>query len=443
MTENNSAFLRFLPPLDTFEGGDETYKAEEWISSVKRLKQLASMNDKIIIAIAASNMSKKAKTWWGIVEDQTSTWKDFEEKFTNKLMKNRIIEAWKKIKTIKLQEHQECSEIIDTLNPSFKTANLTNDESKISFFIASIKPAVAYELARDSSALRTYEEVTNKAVKIEKLQMKYNPNLNTTDKKVHFDIGRIDLHPVDSPAKTSNSVQNGSEISDGRISTDSLSELIAAVNKLNINLVQHGRTNQAHRPSPVPEKRPLMCWNCNQPGHPADCVPHHQERASVDLRDDTDVQNKTNTLHPQVSSSQQENNSQSQVNIAEITKPHNSTHEVDIYAVKRKDRSGSSRDAQAVNPGKRLNTYVGTSSTAVQPSLSQRAKIPMTPRLQQNQLNPNHTIIQSQSPQPDLSDPNYGQDTVRKVIDKGRRPRRQQKRLEVEVLIESTWDKLS
>ncbi|KAI8329996.1 hypothetical protein BD560DRAFT_429243 [Blakeslea trispora] len=67
----------------------------------------------------------------------------------------------------------------------------------------------------------------------------------------------------------------------------------------------------------------------------------------------------------------------------------------------------------------------------------------MTPQLQLNQLNPNHKNIQSQSPQHNLSNPNNGQGIVRKIPDKGKRPRRQQRRLEVEVPIESTWAKLS
>ncbi|OBZ80703.1 hypothetical protein A0J61_11248, partial [Choanephora cucurbitarum] len=243
MTDNNNAFLRFLPPIEIFNGDDDTKKAEEWISSIKRLKTLAAMND------------------------------SFESKFITKFMKNRVIEAWEKIKTVKQHEDQDCSEIVDTLNPLFKTVNLTNNESKISFFIASIKPTIAYELAREKFESKTYEEVTDKAMEIEKLQRKYNVHNSLTqiklEKKVHFD----NTNQGESNNTSGNNYQNGSVSSDGRISADSLSELIEAVNKLNINLVQHSRSNQPYRSSPVPERKPLMCWNCNQPGHPSRLCP--------------------------------------------------------------------------------------------------------------------------------------------------------------------------
>lgn len=264
MTDNNAAFLRFLPPVEIFEGGDDTKRAEDWLSSIKRLKTLGSMTDTVILTIAGSNMKSKAQTWWGTVEDEVTTWKQFENKFTTKFMKNRIVEAWEKIKTIQQQDRQDCSEIIDTLNPLFKTVNLSNNDSKISFFIASIKPTIAYELAREKATLTTYEEVTDKAIEIEKLQRKYKIGSTTSpitvEKKVNFDVGRINIHHDNLIPTSRDNYPPGSELSDGRISADSLSELINAVNKLNINLVQHGnRNNQNYRPSPVPEKRPLMC----------------------------------------------------------------------------------------------------------------------------------------------------------------------------------------
>ncbi|KAI8049823.1 uncharacterized protein B0P05DRAFT_629267 [Gilbertella persicaria] len=161
MTQQSDVFLRFLPPLEIFEGADDSSKAEEWIRLVKRLKELASMNDNVILAIASS------------IDEEIKTWKEFEDKLTAKLMKNRVTEAWEMIKTIKQGEHQDCAEVVDILNPLFKTVKLTNNDFKVSFFIASVKPNIAYELAREKSGLKTYQKVTDKAIEIEKLQKKY------------------------------------------------------------------------------------------------------------------------------------------------------------------------------------------------------------------------------------------------------------------------------
>ncbi|OBZ81378.1 hypothetical protein A0J61_10574 [Choanephora cucurbitarum] len=63
MTESNAAFLRFLPPLEIFEGEDNTNVADQWLKSATKLKTVAGMSDSIILTIATSNMSKKARTW--------------------------------------------------------------------------------------------------------------------------------------------------------------------------------------------------------------------------------------------------------------------------------------------------------------------------------------------------------------------------------------------
>ena len=104
MTESNAAFLRFLPPLEIFQREDNTNVADQWLKSATKLKTVAGMSDSIILTIATSNMSKKARTWWSSVEESVKTWKEFKEKFTNRFMKNKVIEACEQIKQIRQRE---------------------------------------------------------------------------------------------------------------------------------------------------------------------------------------------------------------------------------------------------------------------------------------------------------------------------------------------------
>ena len=189
-------------------------------------------------------------------------------------MRNKRVEAWEQIKQIRQNENQDIGDIIEIMNPLFKAVNLDNDESKISFFIASIKPSIAYELAREKGKLSTYQQVIDQAVEIERLQQKYQPNTRVDSpsqgKRVNFEapIGRNDEN-FSNPRSASHS-QTGSENLSSGLTADTMSELIQAINKLNINFVQRGNgySNNYH-PQPKPERRPLVCWNCNQPGHPS------------------------------------------------------------------------------------------------------------------------------------------------------------------------------
>lgn len=122
------------------------------------------------------------------MEESTTTWADFVTKCKKKFLKNRVAEAWREIKEIQQGDNQQVSEFIESLNSLFKTVNLTDDESKVSFFIASVNSSIGFELERNnsgSSAARTYEMITEEAIEVEKLQKKYrvrgNINSNTNN----------------------------------------------------------------------------------------------------------------------------------------------------------------------------------------------------------------------------------------------------------------------
>jgi hypothetical protein len=302
MTENsnsnNSAYLKFLAPLGTFSGVNGDAKAEAWLKSVKRVKTVSHMDDAAALIVAASNMVGKAQVWWDSIEDSTTTWVDFEAKFNKKFLKNRVAEAWGEIKVIKQSESQEVGDFIEKLNGLFKVVNLTDDESKMSFFIASVNSSIAYELERvKSNGARTYESITEEAIEIEKLQKKYKLrgivnngfNKHVTDKRVTFETVQ-DSSNNQTGSVTSARTTTGSN--DERLSVDSLASLIEAVNLLNINMVQQQQQmtslqqqqQQQQRSSyqqpgvsnnyssfnrPPYGGRPLQCWNCGQEGHPS------------------------------------------------------------------------------------------------------------------------------------------------------------------------------
>jgi hypothetical protein len=291
---NNNAYLKFLAPLETFSGVSGDAKAEAWLKSVKRVKAVSKMDDTAALIVAASNMVGKAQVWWDSIEDSTVTWTDFEMKFHKKFLQNRVAEAWSEIKVIKQGEGQEIGDFIEKLNSLFKVVNLTDDESKMSFFIASVNESIAYELERGAKSTgntRTYDSVTEEAMEIGKLQKKYKLHGNgfmkhATDKRVTFEITQDNVNGQ-SGSVASARTTTGSN--DERLSVDSLASLIEAVNLLNINMVQQqqqmtnlqkqqqqssyqqsGAGNSSYSFNRPPYGgRPMQCWNCGQEGHPS------------------------------------------------------------------------------------------------------------------------------------------------------------------------------
>lgn len=118
-----------------------------------------------------------------------------------------------------------------------------------------------------------------------------------------------------------------------------------------------------------------------------------------------------------------------------------------MNTVKRKERAESSTEGQNPITYKRTQPHVGSSSTAVQPPLSGIAGSSMPQQPYPNLYNPQNKIVQSQPQQQLISPTMPGNATQlhQKDMDKNKRKikRKPPRRLEVEVPIESTWDKLS
>ncbi|KAI8966894.1 hypothetical protein BDF20DRAFT_936246 [Mycotypha africana] len=173
---NNNFYLRFLQPLKPFDGIEDDRnprKAEDWFTELKRLKDIGNMPDKVILAIAASNMLKNAQLWWRSIENTTSEWTRFEEKFHQRFVRNKIAESWTKIKEMKQPLEQSVGEFLAELEELFSIVGLTDDSSKIAFLIASVAPSIAYELEQKRDSFESYEDAISQAIEFEKLQKKY------------------------------------------------------------------------------------------------------------------------------------------------------------------------------------------------------------------------------------------------------------------------------
>jgi hypothetical protein len=295
---SNNNLVKFLAPLVTFSGNESDARAEAWLKSIKRVKTVSGMEDEAALMIAASNMTSKAQVWWDTIEESTLTWVDFEAKFNKKFLSNRVAEAWSQIKAIKQGDDQEVGDFVEKLNNLFKVVNLSDDESKVSFFIASVKSSIAYDLerSRGSGGIRNYETVTEEAIEIEKLQKKYKISTTNSNKRVRFEAEQGNGEVTGGGSAIRSAIGSN----DDRLSVDSLASLIEAVNQLNINMVQqqqqmsnlqqqqrqqqnnqqqkyqyqsnNGSYNSFSRPPYG--GRSMQCWNCGLEGHPSRFCPN-------------------------------------------------------------------------------------------------------------------------------------------------------------------------
>lgn len=273
-------FLRLLGPIGTFEGNKRNVRnASMWLNNFNRIREGAQVNDKNALLIVGLNLRGESAEWWDEFEDQVKTWEEFEGAFKDKYLGCLESDAWSKIRSIR-QGNRQIGEFITELISLFKTVDLTKDELKIGFFVDSINPEIGYELEKEKEYLKSYSQWTEKAKEIEKLNQKYaevRTKKANYKRKVNFNLPKED-----------ESVQTSNDSVNSRISgysEDSISELIEAVNKLTINMVNNQRPtynnsnsnnnsnnnnnigNRFNRP-PFEERR-MICWNCGKEGHPS------------------------------------------------------------------------------------------------------------------------------------------------------------------------------
>lgn len=129
---------------------------------------------------------------------------------------------------------------IRDMDKLFINAGVTDDKMKISFFISSIKENNAIDLEKRRRELKTYDAVTEEAINLEDILLKYKirttNNINT-DKRVAFNLDDDN----NSVQNSSNSKFNSGVTEDkGSVTStlDSLAEIVKGMNQLNINLVQ-------------------------------------------------------------------------------------------------------------------------------------------------------------------------------------------------------------
>ncbi|GAA5811404.1 hypothetical protein MFLAVUS_004840 [Mucor flavus] len=213
----------------------------------------------------------------------------FEEEFTDKFIKANEDDAWNKLRSIKQGENVDMDHFIREMDKLFTNAGVTDDKMKISFFISSIKETIAIDLEKKRKELKTYGEVTEEAVDLENILLKYSTKNVTfnTDKKVSFNLVDSDS----APAITGNNFIGATDDKVSVTSTlDSLAEIVKGMNQLNINLVQqqqqiqqmqqgsygnnsNGTNNRQPYNRPHFSERRLVCWNCNKEGHPSRMCP--------------------------------------------------------------------------------------------------------------------------------------------------------------------------
>ncbi|KAI7873609.1 hypothetical protein K492DRAFT_138805 [Lichtheimia hyalospora FSU 10163] len=236
-----------------------------WLRSIKRLRR-GGISDVSILLVAGSHLKGSAGDWWAEHEDDVETWKEFEEKFTERYASKSIKrDWWRRLEARKQGEEESVSDLVEAQQALFQRLSVKDERMKIDLLCKALRDDIGFEVEREEP--ETYSEAVDAAKKEESLRIKY---------KRAAEVGGNSLSGLSSDkniivlsAKSDHGLEVGSMISFDK----ALNEMNEKFNRLEINLMERlnrqGVNNHRGGRYGYDNGYAMTCYNCGQPGHKA------------------------------------------------------------------------------------------------------------------------------------------------------------------------------
>ncbi|KAI9243164.1 hypothetical protein BY458DRAFT_495463, partial [Sporodiniella umbellata] len=221
------------------------------------------------------------------------------------------------------------------INKLFDSAAVKDDDTKTSIFISSVKPSIAKELEKNRRHLKSYKDITEEAIILERINNRFDTNHRNmyNDRKVTFDT---DIEKTKEENEDRHSIAS---------TIDSLSELVKGMQLMNINMVKQQQDFQKML-SDKDMETSLWLAMATTLGN------HHMEKESWSVGTNTD-----NYLED-INKDTGNKNEPTNVRLVQVGQD----KEKLIYAIKRKESGngsqGSGNPGQARKPRKRTEVEV-------------------------------------------------------------------------------------
>lgn len=250
-----ASLSKFLAKPKHFKGDDDENPLR-WLKRINRIRKGVPMGDQQCLTMAGSYVTGAAESWWEMVEDNVTSWAQFEEMFRARFAgKDKQHIWWNKIEGRKQMTGETVDEVANDLKEYFELLDVSDDGIRIRHLLKALRESISYELEQ-RTVLGKYEEVVQEARKLEVVQNKY---------------GRAGTSAGGSSSSTVVRGHSGSDITpsesaSANVKGDNLSSQISAlaneIQALKINMVETRRS------------RVLRCWGCGQEGHKRDQCPN-------------------------------------------------------------------------------------------------------------------------------------------------------------------------
>lgn len=237
-----------------------------WLRSIKRLRR-GGISDVSILLVAGSHLKGSAADWWAEHEDDVETWKEFEEKFTERYASKSIKrDWWRRLEARKQGEDESVSELVEAQQALFQRLALKDERMKIDLLCKALKDDIGFEVEREEP--ETYGEAVDAAKKEESLRIKYKKApevVGTSSSGASSDRSTVVM------AKSDRASEVGSLSSFDK----ALNDMNEKFNRLEINLMErlnHRQGGNGARGGGYGYGYggyAITCFNCGQVGHKA------------------------------------------------------------------------------------------------------------------------------------------------------------------------------
>lgn len=242
-----------------------------WLKKLERLRDLAKLNDKELLLIAADHLVGKAEIWFDIACPLIETWNTFTTVFKKKFCTGMEDIWWSYIYNKKQSENESVEDVDIELRELYSLVGIKDEHIKVRHFMEAIHTVIAWEVERkeDISAQSSLEEVVEAATKAEAVMKKYDIKYpkNKTKRINRSEDSLSSDSEASSPISTPPKEDVSSVYSDDKMDT-----LLKEFNELKISMLKtQGNINPNYHRIPAPTinsyPRSQICFYCEEPGH--------------------------------------------------------------------------------------------------------------------------------------------------------------------------------
>ncbi|CEP08689.1 hypothetical protein [Parasitella parasitica] len=270
--------VRFLNDPKDFSGqviatrGDRKYVSANsrvelnplvWLKKLERLRDLARLNDKELLLIAADHLVGKAEMWFDISCSNIMNWSEFSKIFKKKFCTGLEDVWWGYIYHKKQSEDESVEDVDIELRELYSLVGLKDEHLMVRHFMDAIHKSIAWEVERKAeiSSSSSLEQVVEAAIKAEAVMKKYNVKCTRGEGKNCFSN-----EDSDSDGESSMPIAYSKEETLSTNSNDKMDRLLEEFNDLKISMLKIQNSSNNRLPPPS-ASRAQICFYCNEPGH--------------------------------------------------------------------------------------------------------------------------------------------------------------------------------